>query len=91
MTVLKISDMKTHPEMFKKWGLKKELVIGAKKYYLYDFHPDKSVALKLAREVKDDGASSAKLVYRKKAYFEEYRGPGKHQGYFSSVWAVYFR
>jgi hypothetical protein len=67
------------------------MVIGGKKYHLYDFHPDKHIAEKLMREVKADGASSAKILFRKKAYFEEYRGSGKHQGYFDSVYVVYFR
>jgi len=91
MTVLKLKSTKTNPAMFRKWGLKPHLMIGGKQYTLYDFHPEKAIAQKLVREIKEDGAKYVKVIFRKKAYFESYHGPGKYQGYFDSVYVVYFR
>lgn len=87
--------MMSHPknsrEMFRKWGLKKSLKIKGKRCILWDFHNDKHIAQKIAREAREEGLKTVVIIYRKKAYFEEYMGGGKHRPYFDSVYAVYGR
>lgn len=87
-----MSSPKNSKAMFRKWGLAKSLIIKGKKCILWDFSSDKRIAQKIAREAKEEGLKSVVIIYRKKAYFEEYAGSGKmNRPYFDSVYAVYGR
>jgi hypothetical protein len=71
--------------MKKQW-LKDELKINNKIYHLYDFSDEEWLAEKLKREALDEGATSAKIIVRKNAYFEKYPSG---ESYIQKVYAVY--
>lgn len=73
--------------MKKQW-LKDELKINNKIYHLYDFSNEEWVAEKIKREALDEGATSAKIIVREKAYFEKYPSG---EGYTQKTYAVYTR
>lgn len=71
--------------MKKRW-LKEELKINNKIFRLYDFSHEEWVAEKIKREALDEGATSAKIIVREKAYFEKYPSG---EGYTQKTYAVY--
>lgn len=71
--------------MKKQW-LKESLKFNHKIFHLYDFSEDEHIAEKLKREALNEGATSAKIIVRKNAYFEKYPSG---EGYTQKVYAVY--
>lgn len=71
----------------KRW-LKESLKISGKVYHLYDFADTLHTAERLKRMALSEGATSARVILRKKAYFEAYPS-GKPL--IQRVYAVYAR